>query len=288
MSSDGSCRAVNLWTMSGTAFVLGGGGALGATQVGMLQALLAADITPDLVVGTSIGAVNGAFVAADPTAEGVARLEALWHEVSESGGMSESPMRQAARFARYRTHVMSPGLIPRTVEEHLGVERIEDLTVPFQCVAAQIETAASRWFTSGPVAPAVAASCAVPGLFAPVEIDGAHYYDGGLVHSIPVGRAMALGATEVFVLQVGRVEQPLAAPTNPLAVGEVAFEIARRHRFVEEIAEVPPEIGLHVLPSGSERIPTSAILGQSGTGKLVDRMSRAFEASSAYLAERSG
>ena len=99
------------------------------------------------------------------------------------------------------------------------------------------------------IASAVAASCAVPGLFAPVEIDGAHYYDGGLVHSIPVGRAIALGATEIHVLQVGRVEQLLSAPTNPLDVGLVAFEIARRHRFVEEIAEVPDSVRLHVLPS---------------------------------------
>lgn len=266
-----------------TAFVLGGGGVLGATQVGMLQALLAADITPDLVVGTSIGALNGAFVAADPSAKGVARLEELWRDAVRSGEMSENPVRQAARFAKHRTHVMRRGLIPGLVDTHLGVDLIEDLQVPFQCVAAQIETSASRWFTSGEIAPAVAASCAVPGLFAPVEIDGAHYYDGGLVHSIPVGRAIALGATDIHVLQVGRVEQPLSPPTNPLDVGLVAFEIARRHRFVEEIAEVPDEVNLHVLPSGMERTPTASLLGQGNVGKVQDRMARAFDASSSYL-----
>lgn len=256
---------------------------LGATQVGMLQALLAADITPDLVVGTSIGAVNGAFVAADPTAGGVAHLEELWRDVVRSGGMSEHPVRQAARFARHRTHVMRRGLIPDLVERHLGVDLIEDLPIPFQCVAAEIESSASRWFTSGPIAPAVAASCAVPGLFAPVEIDGAHHYDGGLVHSIPVGRAMALGATDIHVLQVGRVEQPLLVPTNPLDVGLVAFEIARRHRFVEEIAEVPEDVALHVLPSGVERTPTASLLGQGSVAKVEDRMQRAFDAASGYL-----
>ena len=269
--------------MPKTAFVLGGGGVLGATQVGMLQALLAADITPDLVVGTSIGAVNGAFVAADPTAQGVARLEDLWRDVVASGEMNENPVRQAARFAKYRTHVMRRGLIPDLVDRHLGVATFEDLRVPFQCVAAEIESSASRWFTSGPIAPAVAASCAVPGLFAPVEVDGAHYFDGGLVHSIPVGRAMALGATDIHVLQVGRVEQPLLAPKNPLEVGLVAFEIARRHRFVEEIAEVPESVRLHVLPSGMERTPTAALLGQGSVGKVEDRMARAFEAASGYL-----
>lgn len=268
--------------MPKTAFVLGGGGVLGATQVGMLQALLAADITPDLVVGTSIGAVNGAFVAADPTKEGVGRLEELWRDVVRSGEMNESPVRQAARFAKHRTHVMRRGLIPDLVERHLGIDTIEELPVPFQCVAAEIESSGSRWFTSGPIAPAVAASCAVPGLFAPVEIDGAHYMDGGLVHSIPVGRAIALGATDIHVLQVGRVEQPLMAPKNPLDVGLVAFEIARRHRFVEEIAEVPDSVRLHILPSGMERTPSSAI-GQGSVAKVEDRMQRALDASSGYL-----
>lgn len=266
-----------------TAFVLGGGGVLGATQVGMLQALLAADITPDLVVGTSIGSLNGAFVAADPTVEGVGRLEELWRDVVRSGEMSENPVRRAARLAKHGTHVMRPGLMPDLVARHLGVDLVEDLPVPFQCVAAEIEGSVSRWFTAGPIGPAVAASCAVPGLFAPVEIDGAHYYDGGLVHSIPVGRAIALGATEVHVLQVGRVEQPLSAPTNPLDVGLVAFEIARRHRFVEEIAEVPDSVRLHVLPSGTDRTPTASLLGQGTVAKVDERMARAFEATSAYL-----
>ena len=269
--------------MPTTAFVLGGGGVLGATQVGMLQALLAADITPDLVVGTSIGAVNGAFVAADPSAAGVARLEELWRDVVSTGEMSESPVRQAARLARHRTHVMRRGLIPDLVDRHLGVERFEDLAVPFQCVAAEIEASASRWFTTGEIAPAVAASGAVPGLFAPVEVDGAHYYDGGLVHSIPVGRAIALGATVIHVLQVGRVEQPLSAPRNPLDVGLVAFEIARRHRFVEEIAEVPEHVRLHVLPSGVDRTPAASVIGQGSVAKVEDRMARAREATIAYL-----
>ena len=96
-----------------------------------------------------------------------------------------------------------------------------DLKLPFQCVAAGIESASARWFGSGPVVPAIMASCAVPGLLAPVEIDGAHYFDGGLVDSIPVGRAVALGASTVYVLQVGRIESPLEVPTRPWEVGLV-------------------------------------------------------------------
>lgn len=269
-----------------TAFVLGGGGVLGATEVGMLRALLEQGITPDLVVGSSIGSVNGAFIAADPSSATVARLEELWIEVVRSGALKESPVRQAARLAKHRTHVMSPGVIPSLVREYLDVELIEDLPVPFQCVAAEIESARSRWFSSGPIAPAVAASCAVPGLFAAVEIDGKHYLDGGLVHSIPVGRALELGATRIYVLHVGRVEQPLSAPTTPWDVGLVSFEIARRHRFVEEISSVPDDVELHVLPSGVEHSPALSTLTMGRGEKVTDRIRAAYEATAQHLTLR--
>lgn len=269
-----------------TAFVLGGGGVLGATEVGMLRALLEHGVVPDLVLGASIGAVNGAFVAQDPTLESVQALADLWEDVVRTGALRESPVRQAARLAKHRTHVLSPGMMPRLISKHLDVERIEDLVVPFQCVAAEIETAASHWFTQGSVVPAITASCAVPGLFAPVEIDGFHYLDGGLVHSIPVGRAMALGATRIYVLQVGRVEQPLSPPTKPSEVGLVAFEIARRHRFVEEIASVPEEVELHVLPSGAEDSPAMMTLGYGRSGRITQRIADAHEASHHYLEAR--
>ena len=80
-----------------------------------------------------------------------------------------------------------------------------------------------------------------------VEIDGRHHLDGGLVHSIPVGRALELGATRVFVLQVGRVEQPLTPPRRPWEVGVVAFEISRRHRYVHEMESIPDGVEVHVL-----------------------------------------
>lgn len=269
-------------TRSRTAFVLGGGGVLGATQVGMLRALFDAGVRPDLVLGTSIGSVNGAFIAADPSRASVERLAEIWRRIREEGDFLESPIKQAARAAKYRTHFMSTRPLKRLIDEHLTVERIEDLTVPFQCVAAHIESSKARWFTSGPIRPAILASCAVPGMFAPVEIDGQHFLDGGLVHSIPVGRALTLGATEVFVLQVGRIEQPLQVPTKPWEVASVAFEIARRHRYHEEIDSVPDDVALHVLPSGSSSAPKVS-LTQGVVARSEERAEQAYLASTAYL-----
>lgn len=265
-----------------TAFVLGGGGVLGATEVGMLRALADAGVRPRLVVGTSIGALNGAFTAADPTPEGAQRLAEVWETVVREGVFLDNPVRQAARVARYRTHLLSNAPLRHVVERHLPAARFEELAVPFQCVAACIEDAGGRWFSEGDLADPVVASCSVPGLFPPVRIGERHYLDGGLVHSIPVGRAIALGATRVYVLQVGRVEQPLRPPTRPWEVATVAFEIARRHRYVHEMESVPAGVELHVLPSGAADSPNIPV-GQARIGRLRRRMQQAHEASAAYL-----
>ncbi|NHA68586.1 patatin-like phospholipase family protein [Phycicoccus flavus] len=266
-----------------TAFVLGGGGVLGTTQVGMLRALAKAGVRPDLVVGTSIGALNGAFVAADPSPAGVERLAGVWDAVVRDRVFVENPLRQAGRVARFRTHLLSDAPLRHVVDAHLPVDRFDELAVPFQCVAACVEDASGTWFDEGALVDAVVASCSVPGLFPPVEIGGRHYLDGGLVHSIPVGRALTLGATRLFVLQVGRVEQPLAPPRRPWEVGTVAFEIARRHRFVHEMASLPSDVETHVLPSGAASSPNLPVR-QVRRARMRERADQAYAASAAYLA----
>ena len=269
------------------AFVLGGGGALGASEVGMLWALLAEGITPDLVVGTSVGAINGAVVAADPTVGAVDRLAELWTGLGRSGVFSGFLLGRLRVAARSRTHLYSSAPLRRLLEEHLPVERIEGLAVPYQCVAASIERAAEHWFTEGPLVDAVLASCAVPGLLPPVQVAGEHFLDGGLTNSIPVGRAVALGARTVYVLQVGRIEEPLTVPRLPWEVASVAFEIARRHRFARDMADLPSGVEVHVLPSGGPvgRSGAAGQLRHRDFGRSEERIDRAYRASCAYLAE---
>jgi NTE family protein len=255
---------------------------LGATQVGMLRALLESGRRPSMVVGTSVGALNGAAIAADPSLDGVEVLADLWKSLSGSGMFAGSLLSQASTLARHRTHLHSAEPLRQLMADSLP-ERIEDLTVPFQCVASSIEKAAAHWFSSGPLADAVLASCAVPGLLPPAEIDGEHFLDGGLVHSIPVGRALALGATEIYVLHVGRIERPLAAPRSPWDLGLIAFEIARRHRFVEEMAALPAAVSAHVLPSGEENTPLISMRYRS-SADVGTRIERGYRAAAAYLA----
>ncbi|MGH3277739.1 MAG: patatin-like phospholipase family protein [Trebonia sp.] len=271
-----------------TAFVLGGGGLLGAHEVGMLRALSEAGVRPDLVVGTSIGAVNGVFVAAGPELA-AERLADLWRGESLGLVFSENVLGRAVRLARSGTHLHAIEPLRELLGDKLPAGDFTDLALPFQCVAASIENATARWFSSGPLIPAVMASCAVPGLLPPVELDGAHYFDGGLVDSIPVGRAVALGASTVYVLQVGRVESPLAVPTRPWEVGFVAFEIARRHRFHEEMSALPPDVQVHVLPTGTEQPAAGRRqFRYRGRNQVTSRIDRSYAAAASYLAQAAG
>ena len=171
------------------------------------------------------------------------------------------------------------------LHDRLPVQTFEDLAVPFECVAASIERATAHWFHSGLIIPAVLASAAVPGLLPPVRVKGEHYFDGGLVHSIPVGRAVRLGARRIFVLHVGRIEQPLAVPRRPWEVGLVAFEIARRHRFVEEMASLPSDVSVHVLPAGANGRGADLNQLKYRDFSRIDRyIDRAHAATAAYLA----
>jgi NTE family protein len=268
------------------AFVLGGGGVLGAHEVGMLQALAEAGVRPDLVLGTSVGALNGVFVAAhrDPGAA-VPELAAVWREGAVAEAFGGSLFGRVRTLARSGTHLY-PNEPLRRLLERLPVDRIEELALPFQCVAASIERAAAHWFTAGPIVPAVLASAAVPGLLPPVEVGDEHFFDGGLVHSIPVGRALELGARTIYVLHVGRIERPLQVPTRPWEVGLVAFEIARRYRFTEDMAAVPPGVTVHVLPAGADSPPGVDLsqLRYRDTSRVDEHIRRAYEASAAYLA----
>jgi len=254
----------------------------------MLRALSEAGIVPDVIVGTSVGAINGALFANDPGELGVGRLGELWERLASGEVFGSSLAAQTATLMRTRTHVQRHGPLRRLLREQLGDTRIEELAVPFQCVAASIERAAEHWFRDGPVVDAVLASSAVPGLLPAVHVDGEHFLDGGLVASIPVDRAMALGATTVYVLQVGRVEAPLHPPRQPLEVALVAFKIARRHRFTTTMAGLPDDVAVHVLPTGAEPVPFNdrRQFRYRDFSSVPDKIMAAYVASLRYLADR--
>lgn len=251
----------------------------------MLRALFERDIVPDLIVGTSIGALNGAAIAVEPGAPTVDRLEEIWSTLGKSEVFSGTVFSGAANLVRTRTALQSNEPLRALIERLLPAKTFADLAVPFQCVAASIERAAEHWFFAGPLVDAILASCAVPGILPAVAIDGEHFIDGGVVNSIPIARAVELGATEVFVLHVGRIERPLTAPRNPWQVGMVAFEVARRHRFARDMASLPEGVIAHVLPAGetAPRFDSFEQLRYKNFGSITKHINAAYEATAAYL-----
>ncbi|MDQ6933825.1 MAG: patatin-like phospholipase family protein [Actinomycetota bacterium] len=251
----------------------------------MLRALFEYGVRPDLVLGTSIGALNGLVVASDPTPAVIDRLLAFWGEVAETNQVyGENLRRQVGRAVRTGTHLHSSRPLRQRLEQEFGQSTFADLAVQFQCCAASIERAAEHWFTEGPVVPAVMASAAVPGLLPPAKVGAEHFLDGGIVNSIPLGRAVALGAERVFVLQVGRVDRPLKVPRRPWEVARVSFEIARRHRFVRELAELPASVEAHVLPAGGSA-RDDAPSAYRDSSLVSSRIETAYSYSRAYLDE---
>src|SRR5918911_801956 len=216
-------------------------------------------------------------------ASSVARLRGVWEELASRRVFAGSVLGRVGTLVRTRTHLHPREPLRDLLEASLPVRTFAGLRVPFQCVAASIERAAEHWFTDGDLVDAVLASCAVPGLLPPVEVDGEHYLDGGLVHSIPVGRAVALGADTVYVLHVGRIDRPLSPPATPWEVALVAFEIARRHRFAEDLATLPPGVTVHVLPSGDPAPPGAGNLRYRDFSGVPARIEQAHAAARGYL-----
>jgi NTE family protein len=276
-----------------TAFVLGGGGILGAVEVGMLRALFERGVTPDLVLGTSVGALNGAMVAREPRLPVIERLTDLWAQTAQSRDVyGDRPLRTVRRAVSTGTHIYSAKPLTQRLADELGDLTFADLEVTFQVCAASIERSAEHWFESGPLVPAIVASAAVPGLLPPAEVETEygveHFLDGGLVNSIPVGRAVALGATRIFVLQVGRIDRPLSVPRRPWDVARVSFEVARRHRFMRELAEIPDDVDAHVLPAAGTSSKDDSMLAFRDFSSVQRRIDATYDASLAYLDEHLG
>lgn len=256
----------------------------------MAKALADHGLQPDLIVGTSIGSLNGAVLASAPVEESVQRLTRMWAEMQASAIFGESLVRRIQHLFNHWTSFHSNEPLRRLVEEWVPFSKLEEAAVQMQTCAACIETSSEHWFTEGSVVDAVLASCALPGVLPPVEIAGRHYIDGGVVNSIPVSRAIELGATEIYVLHVGHIDDPLETPRHPWDVAMVSFEIARRHRFHRELESASGKVAVHVLPTGKlpGRYNDLAKLRYNHDEAIQDHMLAAEDATSRFLATRTG
>ncbi|MBC6449978.1 patatin-like phospholipase family protein [Actinokineospora xionganensis] len=229
-------------------FVLGGGGSLGAIQVGMLRALAERDIMPDLVTGTSVGSLNGALIA-QAGSPPIERLTDIWSRMTRQAVFPGTLLGQVRTFQRTKTHLFPSDGLAAVVSEHLGGGvAFEDLRLPLGVVAMDVATARPVLIRSGPVAPAVLASAAIPGIFSPVEHEGRVLYDGGVVANVPMRQAIAMGARSLVVLDCAF---PGRLPEVPRGMAEIVLYMAMvsmRQQAVLEAPLVAAEVPVVYLP----------------------------------------
>jgi len=214
------------------AFVLSGGGNLGAAQVGGLLALVEAGIRPDLVVGCSVGALNGTYLAADPSLAQVEALAEVWRALTSGSVFATPRRRQLANVVRGRDHLLENEGLCNLIRRLSPVRDLASCRVPVHVVTTDLEAGAAAWFTSGAAEEVLTASAALPGLFAPVELDGHLHVDGGVLEPLPVGRALDLGAATTYVLDVtaGTATSGVRDGRRPRSALEVlvrSFEVSR-------------------------------------------------------------
>lgn len=234
--------------MARTAFVFAGGGSLGAVQVGMLHALVAHGVTADFVVGSSVGAINGAYFAGNPTLDGVVALEKLWLSIRRRD-VFPLGWRSAASLLWKRDFLISSDGLRNLIDMYLPYRRLEDAQIPVHVVATNLLSGAAVVLSRGPAAEAIIASSAIPAAFAPMSIDGRYLVDGAITSNTPVRVAIALGAQRLIVLPTGFACALQNPPSGAVANALHALTLLIARQLVAELEAVDKAIDFAIVPT---------------------------------------
>jgi len=230
-----------------TAFVLSGGANQGVGQVGMLRALLERDIRPDVVIGTSAGALNGAAIATSPTLEKVDQLDEMWCALDGDTVFPGGALRRAWNILRRDDHLIPNRGLEGVIERAEVAPTFAELELPLRVVTTDLDTGDEILIVSGALPPALLASAALPGIFPPVLLNGHTLVDGAVVNLVPISHALAGPIDRIFLLDVS---DPVGSRSirSPLDVLVRAFAISRDLRLELELQWFPKEVELVVLP----------------------------------------
>lgn len=261
-----------------TAFVLAGGGSYGAVQVGMLRALCAHNIRPDLVAGSSVGAINGAFYAGMPSASGIERLEALWRGLRRQDVF---PISLSGLFGALvnSNHLFEPSGLRRLLAENLPYSQLEDSAIPVHIMATDLLTGSPVRLSAGPAVAAVLASCAIPAIYPPVQINNRKLIDGAISCNTPIRAAIELGATRLIILPTSFTCPHTAPPRGVFASAFHAMGLfvmqqleqdTRLYAEHAEIVMVPPICPLAVPPYDFSRVGRMIDLAARSTERWLD------------------
>lgn len=232
------------------AFVLSGGGSIGAIQVGMIHALYERGVAPDLIVAASVGALNGAFIASRPaTVDTAAQLGEVWSKLRTRTVFPLTPALGGVLGALgYRNHVASAHGLRTLLARWLEFDDLADSPVPLHLIATDVMSGAELRLSRGPAVEAVLASSALPGVFPPVRWGARELVDGGVTNNTPLSHAIELGAARIYVLPTGFACALDAAPRSAIGVALQSLSVLIQQRLITEIPVVPDDVELIVLP----------------------------------------
>ncbi|WP_020671420.1 patatin-like phospholipase family protein [Amycolatopsis nigrescens] len=264
-------------------FVLGGGGSLGAMQVGMLRALAEAGIAPDLLTGTSVGSLNAAVLAryGKEPEESARRLQAIWQHMTRHEAFPGGVLSQVRTLRHSRTNLFPNTGLAAIIAEHLGAgTTFDDLSAPLGVVTTKVDNAEPLLIRSGELLAPLLASCAIPGIYPPVEHDGGLLYDGGLVANVPMRQALAMGARSLVVLDCAFPGQLPAPPQTFAEVMMFTAMVSMRNQAVLEAPLAAAEVPVVYLPG-----PAPMRLSPLDFSRTEQLTEQAYLAARNYLAE---
>ena len=232
-----------------TAFVLSGGASLGAIQAGMLRALYERGIAPDLIVGSSVGSINGAFIASrPPTVETAEGLADVWRGVSRGDIFPVNLLTGFVGFIGHRSDLVSEDGLREILDRNVEFARLERAPTPLHVIATDLFSGAERRLTEGDAVEAVLASAAIPGVFAPIEWGDSQLIDGGVSNNAPITHALELGAERIYVLPTGSTCALQEAPGGAIGMMLHAMSLLLTRRMLIEIQLLRDRANLIVLP----------------------------------------
>jgi NTE family protein len=260
-----------------TAFVFAGGGSFGAIQVGMLHSLAAHGITTDMVVGSSVGALNGAFYAGDPTFSGVERLERIWRGLTRHDVFPVT-WRTLLGFLWRRDFLIPHDGIRKLIDDHIAYRNLQDAKLPLHIVATDIITGDSVVMSEGSTAEAIVASTAIPGAFTPVHYRDHFLADGAISSNTPIRVAVQKGARRLIVLPTGHACASDAPPVGAVANALHALTLLISRQLVSELEGLAPDIEYFVVP------PLCPLVGSPyDFSRTADHIERAIATTDAWL-----
>jgi NTE family protein len=261
-----------------TAFVFAGGGSFGAIQVGMMHSLAAHDISADMVVGSSVGALNGAYYAGDPTLKGVLRLETIWRGLQRHDVFPVT-WRTLFGFVWRRDFLITHDGIRKLIDDHIPYRNLEDAAVPVHIVTTDIITGDSVVLSDGPTSEAIVASTAIPGAFAPIRYKDFYLADGAISSNTPIKVAVAKGANRLVILPTGFACATHAPPVGAVANALHALTLLIARQLVSELEGLDAGIEYFVVP------PLCPLVGSPyDFSRTADHIERAIQSTDAWLA----